>query len=758
MAVKINISWPVCDYPGGCTGVKLASGGACLAHAADPELRAALDQVNRAGVIDARGVKISDQLLEQILAAAPRGKNGKALFRGARFNRATFTGDANFDRATFTSGTVFSGATFSGGAVFSGATFSGGAVFSGATFSGHARFGGVSISGSANFEGATFSEGAVFAGTTFSGDARFSGATITGSVNFAEATFTTTTLFVEATFTGPAWFENVTFMGHARFDQATFNENAMFHKVTFSQQVEFDRATFTGNASFDEATFTGNVRFDRATFSGEARFDRATFRAGSSFERAAFAGDVRFEQATFTRYTRFDQVTFAKDARFDQVTFKGHTNFNRASFAGHARFDEVTFTGRTRFERATFARDARFYKTNFRGLAVFPEAKFEQARQFGPLLAYRGLVLDGVEFSQLVQIEISTIGICCRDARFPNGVQFRLRWARIVLDGADFPAPSILTGIPRLSSAELATREEQVIKAWQRLLANEICEQPQLISLMRANVAGLGLSNVTLTDCRFADAHNLDKMRLEADVTFAAAPSSKSVLVREGRQVLAEERDWRAAQPDQSVWRASLWPDWLGDRPRVLDAGQIADRYRALRKGREDAKNEPGAADFYYGEMEMRRHARTSPTVERTIVSLYWLVSGYGLRALRSLAALVVVGVVVTMALVGWGLAASAPVTTPPQQLAGTVSTAAHKPTRISAVLYGIAPVLPPASQRWTRDRTETALEVTLESFVFRSTDQPLTTAGTWTTIAARVLGPVLLALTLLAIRNRIKR
>jgi hypothetical protein len=42
----------------------------------------------------------------------------------------------------------------------------------------------------------------------------------------------------------------------------------------------------------------------------------------------------------------------------------------------------------------------------------------------------------------------------------------------------------------------------------------------------------------------------------------------------------------------------------------VLDPGQIAGLYRALRKGREDLKDEPGAADFYYGEMEMRRRAR----------------------------------------------------------------------------------------------------------------------------------------------------
>jgi hypothetical protein len=69
-----------------------------------------------------------------------------------------------------------------------------------------------------------------------------------------------------------------------------------------------------------------------------------------------------------------------------------------------------------------------------------------------------------------------------------------------------------------------------------------------------------------------------------------------------------------------------------------------------LRKGRQDAKDEPGAADFYYGEMEMRRHARGSASnrrrassrgrVERGILTAYWLVSGYGLRAWRALAGL----------------------------------------------------------------------------------------------------------------------
>ena len=45
-----------------------------------------------------------------------------------------------------------------------------------------------------------------------------------------------------------------------------------------------------------------------------------------------------------------------------------------------------------------------------------------------------------------------------------------------------------------------------------------------------------------------------------------------------------------------------------------------------------------------------------------------------------------------------------------------------------------------------------------MESFAFRSTDQPLTTMGVWITTGARILGPLLLALALLAVRNRVKR
>jgi hypothetical protein len=89
---------------------------------------------------------------------------------------------------------------------------------------------------------------------------------------------------------------------------------------------------------------------------------------------------------------------------------------------------------------------------------------------------------------------------------------------------------------------------------------------------------------------------------------------------RARRKALAEEQHWRAARPGR--WRTGSWypptcqaPASLNaEAPRVVvESARLAALYRELRKGREDAKDEPGAADFYYGECEMRRIIARQP-------------------------------------------------------------------------------------------------------------------------------------------------
>ena len=156
----------------------------------------------------------------------------------------------------------------------------------------------------------------------------------------------------------------------------------------------------------------------------------------------------------------------------------------------------------------------------------------------------------------------------------------------------------------------------------------------------------------------------------------------------------------------------------------MLEAGQIAGLYRALRKGREDIKDEPGAADFYYGEMEMRRRARrTTGTAsrgqaERGVLTAYWLVSGYGLRAWRALAGLAAITALFAVAfhLIGF--------TQPPRPVSYWTS-----------LLY--------------------AFRATLS---LTDTDVKLTAWGQLLQGLLRLTGPVLLGLALLALRGRVKR
>jgi hypothetical protein len=532
-------------------------------------------------------------------------------------------------------------------------------------------------------------------------------------------------------------FARATFSDYAEFSGATFSGDAEFGAATFSGGADFTRATFSGGAYFGGAAFSGRAGFARATFSGYADFERAIFSGRAEFARAAFSGGAYFGGAAFSGYAGFSLATFSGGAYFGVAAFSGDAGFERAAFSGYADFSLATFSGDAEFSGATFSGDAGFGAVTFKHRAGFGGVRFEQARQFGPLLAYRGLVLDDVQFAQPVQIEVSSTGMCCRRARFPGGVQFRLRWARVVLDDTDLAAPSILAGIPRLSIGQLARREEQIARAWGRLLAGKVSERPQLVSLRRANVAGLGLSNVTAADCRFVGAHNLDKLRLESDVIFAAVPSpvGQGGWRWGGREVIAEERDWRA-DPQRSNWSRRRWdtpgwPGWLDDqRPSVLDPGQIASLYRALRKGREDSKDEPGAADFYYGEMEMRRRARPGGNldgqsgaasrgrVERGILTAYWLVSGYSLRAWRAVAWLAGVTVLFAVAfhLVGFAV--------PPRPVSYWTS-----------LLYAF---------RATLSLTDNEIKLTAWGQLLQS--------------VLRLTGPVLLGLALLALRGRVKR
>lgn len=637
-----------------CTGIRLGADRRCLAHTNDLESRKlALASVAEGGDLDfTPGVPLDEGLLAEILAHAPI-KEGRPCLTKAAFSRAHFPGETHFG----------------------GATFHGAADFSYATFGGYAHFGGAIFDDSVSFWG------------------------------------------------------------------ATFHSVAGFDRVTFPS-VSFQGATFNDFAGFEEAVVAGGA-FTAATFQSTAHFGGATFGGTASFERS------RFEAAAV-----FNGATFEGTASFSEARFGGIAAF-RAKFGGNGDFHEANFGGVAGFDGARFDRDA-----------IFRRATLERAQDFGPALALGSLVFDDAEFLSKIDIEVSASNLSCARAKFREGSNLRVRWAEVNFEETDFDSPTVLVQGRSASFDDSKLNEDQPDHPRRTV-------RPQVLSLRGANVGNLILSTVDLRACRFEQARNLDRLRFESDCEFARTPrraaraaggppdrkaNTRSAWYWTRRQVIAEEHKWRKSRfrspplvTDESLprpieamersvrrrlesartrlhdrQRAGWYPQecqqprWMSkahpDMRASLAAEQIAGIYRALRKAREDGKDEPGAADFFYGEMDMRR--AVAPRGECLLLWLYWLVSGYGLRASRALASLLATVLVFALLLRLWGF--------PP----GASESVAD------AILY--------SAQSTTN--------------LLRPVEHELTYAGQVLNVFLRLLGPLFFGLTLLSLRGRIKR
>jgi hypothetical protein len=248
--------------------------------------------------------------------------------------------------------------------------------------------------------------------------------------------------------------------------------------------------------------------------------------------------------------------------------------------------------------------------------------------------------------------------VSARATTFAAGALLRVRWAEIALDDADFARPSTLSEATTWRGDSdlppVCVLDDRRI---------ELEPRPRLITLRGAHIAGLALANVDLRACRFFGAHGLQSLSIEASCLWAPTPVHWRTRARE---TIAEEHHWRASARDMFAtvlsrlkpsaspgWRDPYTrpPAWLEQRDGadVLEPRQIAALYRSLRKAREDNKDEAGAGDLYYGEMEMRRRdphgvqaqrrfARARS--ERAVLTAYFLLAGYGLKAGRALVSL----------------------------------------------------------------------------------------------------------------------
>lgn len=591
--------------------------------------------------------------------------------------------------------------------------------------------------GLARFLETTFSGDARFQGTVFSNDAQFCNAVFNDACIFSGATFTTAK-FTHTTFSHAASFESVRFSGAARFSKARFEGISRFADATFADEVWFTGTDFFGHATFKNATLSGKSHFNQADLSGDATFSTSNFVGQADFSDAAFSGRCWFTKAEFTETVKFMGVTFSKKACFERSTFFVGARFDRATFSDAAQFDDATFA-QAKFSEVVFSGSTEFRRVAFSGDADFSNATFKESDQLGPLVCHQAFRMSAARFNSHVTIEAAARYVVCDRARWDSVAALRLRYATVDLQDAVFEYPLSITA--RTVPFALSASEGQLVARDSGV---------RMSTLQGADAAHLALYNVDLSRCNLTGTVHLDQLRLEGDCPLAPVPSGLRLgkwwlpLRWTSRRTLAEEQHWRAAQ-GLAGWRAAP----SGKEP--VGPEQLAPVYRQLRKAFEDSKNEPDAADFYYGEMEMRRHDRSRPRAERWLLALYWTVSGYGLRASRALGLLFSAMAASVLVMMLWGLPVDDPKPATTGSLAGqSISLTTDKPD----------PVNPAGSlaSRLTSERWEKSVQVVVNSVVFRSSGQDLTTAGTYTEMASRLAEPVLLGLAVLAIRGRVKR
>lgn len=718
---------------------------------------------------DLRGATIAQARVRELREQAqPVGE--RTAVRRARFDGATLEGDIDFSGIDF-GGASFHGARFAGAVSFVGAAFGEFADFTSAEFSGDADFRGAQFRGPALFADATFTRRILFR------DAEFGDTAVFSQVLPSPDSDPATTAAQEpspARFGDAADFSNVRVAGNLVMTKLR-GKDLDLRKISVRGDVDLDGVVVdvatlasaavdgdlylagaelgafdasavhirgslrapnvTCGGPFDVANATlGALEMRRANVHGRAFFDfiavawadyeGASFEASVSFRQARVrtlkfgstrcSGDCDFTEAQLEDEADFGPARHAVVRAVDGAQFDGEVRFVNAS-VGQARFARVRFAKEARFDGSRFEHGVSFDGAAFAGDGLFANTVFRGSCDFNAVTTTGALALDGAEFDceflsldrasfpHRVSLEGKARFLTCRDTRFGAGARLHFEQAAVALDGADFSGASTLSGT-----------------------GSKLC------SVTEANVSELTVGNLDLRPCRFGAAIGLDKLRLQGLDDMEPNPRSLRLAAR---RTIAEEHQWRANRGDEN-WYPEVCrvPSELA-RPgynEVRQPAELASIYRALRKGREDDKDEPGAADLYYGEMSMRREAlrtgvalrwgeRTRRLSERALLTFYWLLSGYGLRASRALVALLLVVIVAGVGL--WQVGFD------------------KRPGLHEALLFSLTSV----------------------SSLFRAPSVPhpatvVSYGGEWIAVGLRLAGPLILGLLILSVRGRVKR
>lgn len=481
-------------------------------------------------------------------------------------------------------------------------------------------------------------------------------------------------------------------------NQQAFKTALDTHRQRKDHSCDFRWMVFPGETDCRTDTFPQIAYFDNTTFHGNVSFEHAIFVENANFNETTFNGDANFTGAKFAQAVDFVRSTFNKAAEFVGAEFDKSATFCDAKFAGGAFFGEVAFSQESDFLRVIFTGNANFSDARFLKQAAFPWAMFNGYATF-----------EKTVFSEGVDLSDSTFA---KDADFFEAI----------FNGVPVFARASFTGAADFRSAQFSD---------QSYFGAAMFKQGGDFS------HALFSKTVNFTDARFSGPTYF-------------SPGFKQEAIFE--QIVSEPKDsLRFISADLSRCRF-LGTDvrklyfldvrWasIGGRDGVYDEvirlqpgeqrqwAQIEELYRQLKQNYEERRDYERAGHFHVGEKEMRLRNPSTRIDLRILLALYKGISGYGENYRRPFFWLVVLLLITSGTALVHGLTMKT----------GTTTTTLL-PNSLSdwrwALLYGL----------------ETIFHLPSQDFVPQGFGRVIRTT-------ASILGPVLIALFGLALRQRLKR
>ena len=490
----------------------------------------------------------------------------------------------------------------------------------------------------------------------------------------------------------------------------------------------------TGNK--DSQDFTAAIQSrDNANYRGyhfPVEFDTLNLRLeGADFTDAKFWGHADFSGATFLGATNFTGTKFEKGAYFGDATFRSGVNFALSEFSHEAHFEKTHFlnidprittlneTGGTKFHAVNFL------CTKFKSTATFTNSEFKTTVSFEFVEFPEALYFENATFSRTANAEFLTTKFH-EDCHF-NGLhcQSRMTFEDCVFsEETDFRNANLQgpTRFIRCSFTHLARfGGETPSNSEERQLNTQFWE---------IDTEKVSFRNADLRNASFYHCYNLDKAEFSTCVWNKALKRNR---------VLFDELALRGHKPK---W-GSVGIEAMTSNTHTADEWErVENTYRDLRRNFEDRRDYAGASEFYVGEMEMRRLRK--PRRQRQFLSLeafYLHLSAYGENWWKPLIWLFVLLLLSTSVYVGSGIDPDSP-------------TSAVKDTiRVCWLFEGacLTKNLSLVGQSFIHS-------LSVLTFLRVSVLGPAHWSGQLMAILQLLLSPILLTLSLLAIRRKLKR